>query len=36
MKKILTLLLSMVLLAAFALPGLAADATHRMTHGGDY
>jgi len=36
MKKILTLLLSMVLLAAFALPGLAADATHRMTHGDDF
>jgi len=36
MKKFLTLLLSLALLGALALPGLAADGTWRMTHGDDY
>lgn len=36
MKKFLTLLLSLALLSALALPALAADSTHRMTHGDDF
>ena len=36
MKKFLTLLLSLALLGAFALPGFAADGTWRMTHGDEF
>jgi len=36
MKIILALILSFALLGAFALPGLAADVTWRMTHGDDF
>ena len=36
MKKSITLLLSVALLAAFALPGFAADPTHLMTHGDEF
>jgi len=36
MKKFLTLLLSFALLAALALPALAADSTYLMTHGDEF
>ena len=36
MKKFVALLFSFALLCAFAVPALAADATHLMTHGDDY